>query len=167
MELVFQNGLFRRSIMTLTSYFQGVPIYRRYQCNLETFLLHKQEWQKKWNKMVTMCVKIIWGKSKGVVTNVWTFNFQVLIHELKFVRVRRVPFFSSRLWKSQDQMEFLSSIVEHCTIFRSSKIKLNNQDVYISKDLKHVPTQETLLQQKWWRLPPSFWVHKHQPIRSS
>jgi hypothetical protein len=80
----------------------------------------------------------------------------VLIHELKFVRVRRVTFSSSRLKKSQDQMEFPSSIIEHCTIFRSGKIKLNNQDVYISKNLKHVPTQEVLQQKKWCRLPPSF-----------
>jgi hypothetical protein len=59
MELVFQNGLFRRSIMTLTSYFQGLPIYRHYQCNLETFLLHKQEWQKKVEQDgYHMCIKI-------------------------------------------------------------------------------------------------------------
>ncbi len=72
------------------------------------------------------------------------------------LRVRKGTFFSSRLWKSQDQMEFPSSIIEHCTIFRSGKIKLNNQDVYISKDPKHVPTQRVLQQKKWCRLPPSF-----------
>jgi hypothetical protein len=35
-------------------------------------------------------------------------------------------------------------------------VNLNNQDVYISKDLKHVRTQEALQQLKWCRLPPSF-----------